>query len=894
MSWIYIQKTRQNQSIKREGERMTNIDKDLQCIKEFYEKYNIFPLVKIAGDNNEGLDPKRPIKGVSWKDKRNHITSVDAFGEAYKNHKAWSLVCGESSNIMVLDIDIDKSLPYSERKSFALDEKLDPLLQEADLTEEEIQQVKSTLTIKSPNGGYHLYFKYRPGLKNRSSFKGTCDFKTEGGLTTAPYTIIPDDGGKLKRYQPFNDKPIQEMSDKLFDFLYTLIGETSKRGPGRPKDTFANDLINLKGMKDGDGRNTALNETLYKWSMRHNLTDLTLIKILAKSINEEVFGEPEEGWEATAESVWKAMQEGPSLPIWERGNCYYKATNKGGNMAISNFVIKPVKYIKCRDYPDENVFTARLHTQDGEVIKRTFKPKDLDNKNKFLDIINSLNTRFIGKVEDLQYIKTLINDQVTEVIEGFKMGGMHKIDDAWYFISEGGALGPDGNIEDDIIQIPGEGIKSNILTHDPITKEELKEISPLLFNFNGPAITSGIMGYMGSLFLKERLIKDYKTKFNHLLIIGEAGAGKTETVENIIIPILGITSSIGSASGVTKFVMDKMAGSTNIFPYIIDEYKPSQLKQTTKNEISNMCRSIYDGLTSARGNEKQQLNEILLSSPLILIGEASTDETAVIERSLLLTFSKMESSRYTEGFKRLKDTNLLPKLGRGLLDNALQISNEELTAIVTDIQVLLKRSDIKTHRILTTLEVTMIGIYMLERAYERLELDFEKETGVKKEDVFNILHKNIKEENLGGTDKTKTMVEKTLDYMSQALGKLSTYECNRDNVLALGYINKSDVGIRIDNIWPETTKYMKDHGINVNELLNRDDFKKQLEKTPYFMERGKNINHFITDTKTSSRFTILDMAVMELHGINVDGFKRYIENAEKFKQPPTSNISRVK
>ena len=66
-------------------------------------------------------------------------------------------------------------------------------------------------------------------------------------------------------------------------------------------------FLPLKGMVDGDGRNEALNEKLFLYAKQHNITDFLSIKAIARMVNETYFAEEEEGWEATAESVYRKI-----------------------------------------------------------------------------------------------------------------------------------------------------------------------------------------------------------------------------------------------------------------------------------------------------------------------------------------------------------------------------------------------------------------------------------------------------------------------------------------------------------------------------------------------------------------------------------------------------------
>lgn len=110
-------------------------------MKDFLTKYNLFPVFEIYTRGDKAKKPK-----VKWSEKENLIYDAENLTK-----EGYGLVCGEKSGIMVLDIDGDL-------------EMLNRLCQAAEVKKEEIEK---TLWIKTANGGYHIYFKYQPGLTNK-------------------------------------------------------------------------------------------------------------------------------------------------------------------------------------------------------------------------------------------------------------------------------------------------------------------------------------------------------------------------------------------------------------------------------------------------------------------------------------------------------------------------------------------------------------------------------------------------------------------------------------------------------------------------------------------------------------------------------------------------------
>jgi hypothetical protein len=87
-----------------------------------------------------------------------------------------------------------------------------------------------TPTCKTPGGGWHVYFDYRPGLSNAVRIIQGCDLRTDGGYIVAP----PSSNGNGKKYEwlpglKITDIDPQPMPDFLFETLLVALRDTSER-----------------------------------------------------------------------------------------------------------------------------------------------------------------------------------------------------------------------------------------------------------------------------------------------------------------------------------------------------------------------------------------------------------------------------------------------------------------------------------------------------------------------------------------------------------------------------------------------------------------------------------------------------------------------------------------
>lgn len=226
---------------------------------EVVEAKELLPIVPVFNYTN------KPI--VPWKKEANRIKSIselkgqDEFFEYTNNNDevkkgkvtGGALLTGKISNIMVLDLDRNHG-DGSKDGIKAYKE----LIESLKLTQDEQKQAFDTFTVKTPNGGLHLYFKYKEGLKNDSNKDLSIDIRTDGGLIIAPGSLRKI-GEDIREYTVYKDNPIYDIPVKLFDKLTEYFGvnkakgtkskETNKK-PGRPSKNKEYYTVTNEGGRD--------------------------------------------------------------------------------------------------------------------------------------------------------------------------------------------------------------------------------------------------------------------------------------------------------------------------------------------------------------------------------------------------------------------------------------------------------------------------------------------------------------------------------------------------------------------------------------------------------------------------------------------------------------------
>jgi primase-polymerase (primpol)-like protein len=382
-------------------------------------------------------------------------------------------------------------------------------------------------------------------------------------------------------------------------------------------------------------------------------------------------------------------------------------------MVLSNFILHPIKLIR---FENCSILTVEIICITGKTYVRDIDIKHFTSLVPFKKALGELLV-FNGRDTELEGIKALILKEEYPEIEGITHTGFLKKNGKWLFASSNMVVNESMKSVEGITVSVTEG-KCNILETENISREELEDLADALFKFNKPGIAGVVIGWTASLFVREKLWDAGRIKHPHLLVIGEAGSGKSETIENITMPMICMDGQPAAAGQITRFSAMKNAASSNFVPYIIGEYKPSKLADWILREISEVLRNSYDRQEGQRGTTEQVLISYPYRAPILLIGEGSpTQETAIKERSVQLYMSKRDSKPYTEGYLKLKQFRpLIEKLGRLLLETSLRIDGSKFVAWHKSYYG--KFKDVYDERIRQGIAVVCTGLSLVQRTFK--------------------------------------------------------------------------------------------------------------------------------------------------------------------------------
>ena len=281
----------------------------------------------------------------------------------------------------------------------------------------------------------------------------------------------------------------------------------------------------------------------------------------------------------------------------------------------------------------------------------------------------------MGSDGDLEVLKSYLAGLAWQVKHGVKALGLYEHEGSWAYVDKERAFAAGGEDVADMVQLEKyASIETELPRHKAISAEKLTELGPLLLGYNEPAKTVTVLAWCTGCFVKE-MLRSMGIKYPHLFLIGEAGSGKSTTLERVILPLFG-RSKVVAAPQITGFTLMKDASSSNLFPQALDEFKPSKIDKTRLAALYNHFRDSYDGHEGVRGRADQTQVSYTLLAPLVVAGEESPDESAIRERGMELLFSKRDLKDQTAraAFAKLSgNRGDLMALGRAMLDTALTL-----------------------------------------------------------------------------------------------------------------------------------------------------------------------------------------------------------------------------
>ena len=514
---------------------------------------------------------------------------------------------------------------------------------------------------------------------------------------------------------------------------------------------------------------------------------------------------------------------GGELGVFEANGRYMR--ERGENVyPLTNFVVHPLEMLVAEE---EAQMTCDAATMYGETFRLTFMTADFASAQKFKAVLNkrTISLSYMGSDGDLEVLKTYLAGLEWQVKRGVKALGLYERDGRWAYVDRSRAFAAGGEEVADMVQMEKcASIETALPEYPPISAERLMELGAPLLSYNEPAKTVTVLAWCAGCFIKE-MLRAAGVKYPHLFLIGEAGSGKSTTLERVILPIFG-RSRVVAAPQVTGFTLMKDAASSNLFPQALDEFKPSKIEKNRLAALYNHFRDSYDGHEGVRGRADQTQAAYALLAPLVVAGEESPDEPAIRERGMELLFSKrdLKDPAARQAFGRLSAMQAaLTEMGRALLDTALTLNTA--TARQWFDEALPLFNGRLPSRVVNNLACCMAGLRLTEAMCNRLGFSWGQVFSVGLDACAKHLEYAAREYLLDGGESNKSVVEQTLEVMDRMTVSPEYCAFSKDG---------KEVAFLFARFYDQYTKYRRDHAI-YGECLPYNQFIKQVKKSDLFV-----------------------------------------------------------
>ena len=217
------------------------------------------------------------------------------------------------------------------------------------------------------------------------------------------------------------------------------------------------------------------------------------------------------------------------------------------------------------------------------------------------------------------------------------------------------------------------------------SRERLIKTVKAMLNSHTAEVMGKSVGWAISCFYAPLFHSVYK-QFPMLHVYGPSGNGKSSTVSGLLRHFYYREDSKSATPNSTIFAFQQMLSGSSSIPMLLDEYKPHKMTSEKLESFRAALRDAYNAKTVQRGggnkNNKDNFNALgtmKLSAPVVFVAEAPETETAIVERSVMVSFKRLAGKEQSDAFKNAmvfqRDTEPLASLGLEIANTVVQTNS---------------------------------------------------------------------------------------------------------------------------------------------------------------------------------------------------------------------------
>jgi hypothetical protein len=561
------------------------------------------------------------------------------------------------------------------------------------------------------------------------------------------------------------------------------------------------------------------------------------------------------------------IKDGVYAEYWIRAK-----TGKNGEMVekegykkISNFVIKPLLYMKCEG--DDYVRAKIISKKAQQEI--TIPPQAWTSKQSFIKMLAPMGwTSFWGSNDSAQHIKGLVFG-----VEGLpEKRGCHALGryGDLFLIGEK-TISKDGFLADSpLVYLPrsghGKGDLIERIKFKEIPEEDYKDLVSKIYKhlpkINEPLTIWPIIGWFFATPFKTLCDETENIEhFPHLNLSGGPGSGKTHT-GLLFWKMFGINSSPFAAKE-TNFPLLFTLSNSNAIPIFFDEYKPSQMDKRERNNFHSAVRQAYNCTTVARGKPDQTVVSYKLTAPIIIAGEGSFLEQALYQRQIPVQPQKIHKlpPGCLENFRELIPLDL-SSFAFPFIKWCLSQDFKSLWIQANEIYHEIYKGPKLENRIEDNIKIMLLGFIAFERFGFYWELESEETIPIK-EIIENTIKLLIADTSFGA-----------LNYFLEKLSVMAMSE--KIKYKTNYFMTDSRLYIHLSSSYSEFRRFARETELE-GEILDENAYRRELRECEYVT--GYSETHAWEELRV--RCYEIDLENETIQNLDLQGFQQGKSSFEK-------------
>ena len=328
----------------------------------------------------------------------------------------------------------------------------------------------------------------------------------------------------------------------------------------------------------------------------------------------------------------------------ETDDCYF-VTRRGAREIVSTFVFEPLLLLEGTD---EDTFIGNIRSQ-GEVWQGIRLPKSaFQGVSTLSKNLGRASWAWLGNDKDVRFLLPHITAQWqllgSEKSLATSVIGRH----GNFWVAPDAVLSKDSVMSmynSSVLYVDSGRTKPDttfayVPSNDELT-EMLVPLAMYLPSLNVPFVLWPMLGWFMATPFKS-LLRTLRIPFPHLAIYGSTGAGKTSTIEGVLMPLVGYREPAHSHDcDTTPFVLMALMSSTNAIPISLAEFRESLLGVATFKALRRRLLLAYDSAEDTRGTRDQSTIEYNFTAPIVLSGEDVVADGAIRRRSIIISMNPL-------------------------------------------------------------------------------------------------------------------------------------------------------------------------------------------------------------------------------------------------------------